>query len=233
MVPNEVIFLIYCSCIGLSIFGALLYGTAALTALMSLFLVFVNVFVTKHVSLLGFTATAADPIAIGIPLTLNVLQEHCGPNISKRAIWISFYCALIFMLLSTLHLWYAPAAADTSHEHFQALFAPMPRILAASFATFLITQYTDWHLYYAIRRFCTQRFAFLATLGSTTISQAVDTVTFTMLGLYGIMHNLLEIMLVSYVIKLMTLGVLTPFTICTHSLYGRIRPYLIPQSEGS
>lgn len=61
MLANEYIFVLYCGVISCSIFGALLFGAAGLTALMSLLSVLINILVTKHITLLGFTATAADP----------------------------------------------------------------------------------------------------------------------------------------------------------------------------
>jgi len=219
---NEIIFCIYCSIVGCSIFGALLLGQSGLIALMSLFFVCVNLFVTKHITIFGVTATAADPLSVGIPLAMNVLQEHHPAYASKRAIWVSFYMTLVYVMLAMLHVWYTPADVDTHHYHFSVLLSPMPRVLAASLTAYLISQFSDRHIYYVVRRRCTTTYAFIATLISTTISQAIDTVTFTMLGLYGIMHNLREIMLVSYILKLATVVCIVPFTIVINWAYRSI-----------
>lgn len=222
MIANEYIFLIYTGVISTSIFGAIMFGTAGLTALMSLFAVLINLLVTKHITLFGLTATAADPLAIGIPLTLNILQEYYGERPSKRAIWISFYIAFVYVTIAMLHIWYAPSPVDVSHHHFYALLVAMPRIVGASFITFLITQFSDWHLYRIFRTWIPQRYALIANYSSTAISQAVDTILFGILGLYGIMHNLHEIILVSYAIKMITLVSTTPFIITTRIIYRHI-----------
>ncbi len=224
MLANEYIFLIYTSVISVSIFGSLLFGVAGLTALMSLFAVLINLFVTKHITLFGITATAADPLAIGIPLTLNMLQEYCGQQPSKQAIWISFYIAFVYVTISMLHIWYTPSSVDASHQHFYALLIAMPRIVGASFATFLVTQFSDWYLYRTFRKWTSRRFALIANYSSTAISQAIDTLLFSFLGLYGIMHNLGEIILVSYTIKMITLACTAPFIVMTRNLY-----YHLPQ----
>jgi len=228
MIANEYIFALYCACISCSIFGALFLQSAGLIALMSMFLVAINIFVTKSITIFDFTATAADSLAVGIPLTLNVIQEHYGAQTSRRAIWISFYTAAIFVCISVLHLWYTPSPVDASQAHFYALLAPVPRIIAASFTTFVIAQYIDRYLYQTLRPYLTYRSAFIANYGASSISQAVDTLLFGFLGLYGIMENLLSIMLVSYTVKLATLALTAPFTLIAREIYRRFaRTYSI------
>ena len=219
---NEIILLIYSGVISISIFGALLLGKEALVALMAACGILLNLFVTKHITLFGFTATAADPLVIAIPLTLNLLQEYHGSQISKRAIWISFYLAFIYMLVSSLHLAYEPSPMDEHQPYFMQLLTPMPRIVIASFTTFLITQFTDWYLYRLFRSYVTGYYGLIANYGSTIVSQAIDTIVFAFLGLYGIMYNLPQIILVSYSIKLATLFCTTPFTVATRYLYVRM-----------
>ena len=228
MLANEYIFVLYCAVISCSIFGALLFGAAGLTALMSLFGVLINILVTKHITLFGFTATAADPLAVGIPLALNTLQEYYGAQASKNAIWASFYMAFIYVAIVMLHLWYTPSSIDTSHYHFYVLLAPMPRLIAASFTTFLVAQFSDWHLYRALRSIMPETHALTASYLSTSISQGIDTLLFSFLGLYGIMHNLGEIILVSYCVKLATLAGTSPFSIATRTLYQYIPAHWRP-----
>ena len=48
---------------------------------------------------------------------------------------------------------------------------------------------------------------------SITVSQAFDTVLFSFLGLYGIIENLGQIMIVSFTIKMVTMLLLTPMLV--------------------
>src|SRR3972149_8192561 len=97
---NELIFMIQVALIAGSVLATASLGKDALMGLITLCAVMANVFVLKQISLVGLNATAADVYIIGASLSLNVLQEYYGRPAAKRAIWVSFFLTLIFMLMS-------------------------------------------------------------------------------------------------------------------------------------
>jgi uncharacterized integral membrane protein (TIGR00697 family) len=211
MYTNELLFGIYTVFISFWALGALFLGKEALVALMTVQWVLANLFVTKQIALVGFEATASDTLAIGAALCLNLLQEYYGKNQARKAIWIGFCGLLFFVFAALMHQLYIPSTFDTSQVYFQALLSPMPRLLFASLIVYLIVQYLESFLYaFFQEKFKSKRFL-LRNYISLLISQFVDTVLFSFLGLYGILENIGDIIIVSYTIKVAVIFLAAPF----------------------
>ena len=207
---NEIIFFVYCIFLALASCTALLMGKEALITLVSLQAILANLFVTKSIYLFGFTATAADALAVGSMLCLNLLQEYYGKKSAQQALWISLASGVIYMIITQLHLAYEPSLIDTCQSHFKALLQHTPRLIAASYITYGIVQAVEITLYGYLRRMFDNKLFFLRNSISMTITQLIDTILFTALGLFGIMSNLYEIILVSYSIKLFAMFSMIP-----------------------
>lgn len=226
---NELIFFIsiifFCS----SSLLALYLGKHALIALICLQAVLVNLFVTKQIQLFGFCATASDTLAIGTSLALNLLQEYWGKPIARSAIFLSFSAAIFYTIASQLHLWYIPHPIDTSHAHFYALLMPLPRIIAASLITYLFIQWIDYRIYARLKvAYQSKQFVF-RNLISLCFTQLLDTVLFSILGLYGTIipsyTALRDIIIVSYILKMIIIVSAVP-------AIGIVRRYIQPTQPG-
>jgi len=211
MYYNELIFICHIIIVSLSTLVALRLGAHALVAFICLQCVLANLFVTKQITLLGLTATAADAFTIGAVLGLNLLQEYYGAAIARRAIWINFFLLLFYALIGYIHLSYLPSNADTMHPHFMAILSVMPRIVIASFTVYLIAQYCDYLLYGFLKRILHNRLLVARNYASIMITQLLDTVLFSFLGLYGLVDNIWHIIIVSYTVKLCAIVIATPF----------------------
>jgi uncharacterized integral membrane protein (TIGR00697 family) len=170
-----------------------------------------NLFVTKQIVLFGFCATASDALGVGATLCLNLLQEYYGKQAARTAIWVSFACALFYVAITALHLAYVPSTEDATQTHFMALFSPMPRIIGASLISYLITQMTDFYLFGYLRTCWSTKFIVLRNTTSVAITQLIDTLLFSFLGLYGMIENIGSIIIVSYAIKLLIIALSVPF----------------------
>ena len=226
---NELIFLSYVCVVSGASLIALALGKEALIALICLQAVLVNFFVTKQITLFGLTATASDALAVGTTLALNLLQEYYHKPAARKAIWLSFYCALFYTLISLFHLAYIPAATDASNQSFHTLLAPMPRIIIASLSVYLLVQYIDSALYAYLKNKLQTRYFIVRNYSSLAISQLLDTILFSFLGLYGInesfsnLKTIVDIILVSYIIKLLVIIIAVPFVRTAKSLF-RLEP---------
>lgn len=211
---NELIFLLYTLFISVSCLYALRLGKEALIALVCLQAVLVNIFVTKQIALFGLCATASDALAIGASLGLNLLQEYWGKPVARTTIFLSFGAAIFYTIISQLHLAYIPHIVDTTHPHFCALFSPMPRIIIASLISYLITQVLDYRLYARLKaRYQGSQFVIRNYL-SLGCTQLLDTVLFSVLGLYGAIITtssaLFDIIIISYGIKMIIIMTTVP-----------------------
>jgi uncharacterized integral membrane protein (TIGR00697 family) len=207
---NECLFVIQSLLVGGLTLAALTYGILGLVTITCLFTILSNLFVLKQISLFGLTATAADAFAVGALLGLNVMQEFFGRELTKKTIALNFACLIIYAFFSQLHLWYIPDFHDVNQVHFLALLGHAPRIVIASIIAYFAAQCFDYLFFGFLKRVFVNKFFFVRTLCANAASQLVDTILFAFLGLYGIAANIGQIIVVSYVIKLLIIAIATP-----------------------
>ncbi len=176
-------------------------GKSALTSWIVFVTFIANLFVLKQIELFHFNATASDIFAVGGLFGLNLLQEYHGQKASQKAIWASLACQVFFIIMSQIHLAYIPSDYDQTQAMYQALLQHAPRIIIASIITAFIVQQFDSRFYKVIRNRIPHVPMVFASSLSILISQLLDTALFTVFGLYGIVSALMEIFIVSYIIK--------------------------------
>ena len=208
---NELIFIIHSCLVSLCAVGALVLGKEALTAFISIMCILANLFVLKQITLLGYNATTSDALSIGATIGLNFMLEYYGRAAAQRAIGISFAAIMVYTMLSYLHLSYVPSTYDLSNAHFIALLSVMPRILIASCTVYVIVQVIDYNLYTFLNYIFKNRYFIMRNYISVIICQLLDTVLFSFFGLYGIIHNIGHVIMVSYTIKVILIVLATPF----------------------
>lgn len=198
MFINEILFLTHTLLVVLSLVYATRLGKYPLMTLTILQGILANLFVTKQVGLFGFCVTCSDVFAIGAILGLNLLQEYYGKEIAKKSIQASFWALLFFLAMSQMHLAYIPASVDTTHGAFCQILSHTPRIALASIGVYYVVQRLDVWLFSALQR----RGPFAFRMGfSLLITQFLDTLLFSIFGLYGLVDALFDVILISFVIK--------------------------------
>ena len=208
---NEGIFLLHTAIVMISLLMALRLSKSALIGFICLQCVLANLFVLKQTTLFGLSATCADAFTIGATLGLNLLQEYFDRFSAKITIYLNFFLLVFYAIISQVHLLYTPSTFDHTQAHFGALLAPMPRIVIASLIAFFISQHVDYWLYGLLRKIWTHKWLVMRNYASISLSQLVDTILFGFLGLYGLVENLGQIILVAYTVKLIAIAIGTPF----------------------
>ncbi len=202
---NEALFFIQIFFTLLFVYGALKLGPSALVAWVTVQALIANLFVLKQIHLFGMEVTASDGYAIGSLLGLNVLQEFYGKKEAKQATWICFFFMTFFALASQLHLYYIPSSFDTAQTAFITVLSPSLRLIFASMSVFFIVQLFDIRFFAFLKqKLPTVSFSIRAAL-ALIVSQFLDTLLFSFAGLYGIVASVLDIIIVSYVIKLIVI----------------------------
>lgn len=206
---NELYFIIHASLLAVLSLAALYAGKEVLISFIMLQTILANLFVSKQIMLCGFNAIAAEPFIIGSALSLNLLQEYFGRSSAVRTVKITFVSLLLFALFSQLHLLYTPSCYDTAHYHYKALLEITPRLVVASFIAYGVVSYLDTRL----NAFLKNKIPWPATRNGlcVAVTQALDTVLFTLIGLSGVLSSLGDLMLVSYIIKLSCVVIALPF----------------------
>lgn len=207
---NELILLLQIFLITIFTFASFKLGKNALIMLISLQAVIANLFVLKQINLFGLNATCADAFVIGSILGINLLQEYHGKEIVDKTVNITFFAMLFYMAVSFVHLLYIPSAFDWANNFFRELLQFAPRISIASFASYLISVRFNNFIYKSLENKLNNKYFLFRNLVAIILSQALDTVIFSLLGLYGLVGNLLQIMIVGFTLKLIVILLATP-----------------------
>jgi queuosine precursor transporter len=214
---NLFIFITHAAAVVAITLGALRLGREALVSWVALQAVLANLLVLKQMELFGFTVTCSDVYVVGSMLGLNLLQEYWGKPIVRRTIWVTLAAMAIFALMSQFQLSYRPASVDTMQGHYSALLSVAPRILLASLVGYFAVQQLDMWLFGWLKR--TPLPLMVRSGISATVCQAVDTVLFAILGLWGLMAHLGDVIVASLVIKFVSIALMAPFTTLSRRLH--------------
>lgn len=210
MLNNELLFITHVLlAFGITIF-CLRKGEKALSVWGAVLPLLANLFVTKQALVFGWIVSTSDAYIIAGFISLNLLQEFYGKESGKRTANFSLALLVIFAVFSHLHISYTPPEGDAFHEAYLQVFSPAPRITLASLFTLFLVQRLDLFLFRELKKI-----SFLSSLPvraavSLTLSQAVDTSLFTVLGLLGTVPNLLQIGVGSFAMKLIAITLSSP-----------------------
>ncbi len=178
-------------------------GQEGLIVWICLSAVFANLFVLKQITLFGLQATASDMFTISGLLSLNRLQQLGGMALAQKTIILTCISLVFFCGVSQIHLGYTPSAYDHSQTAYALILSPVPRLLFASFLAFVTSQQVNVWLYHVLS--LKQPHRPLANQGlSLLCAQLCDTILFTYVGLGNQGMVLNEVVLTSFLIKIVT-----------------------------
>lgn len=158
-------------------------GYQYLYILIAAFSLMMNIFVLKQFTLFGYFVTGGNALYGAMFLITDIIGEHHGKKQAYIGVMIGFLTSLFFVIASQTLIHFAPNEYDFAQEHISALFSILPRVLVGSLLAFAIAQSLDVWLFSFIKKLTGHKFLWLRNNGSTLISQFVDTVIFTAVGL--------------------------------------------------
>jgi len=180
---NEFIFLgftIFLLAVGL---GAFHMGKTYIFILIAIYSLLMNIFVLKQFDLFGLTITGGNALYGAIFLMTDLLSEHFGKKTAFQAVAIGFVTSLLFVVSLQVLLAFLPNQFDFAQEHLQTLFSLSPRILLGSLLAYIIAQSFDVWAFNQIKKWTGRKLLFLRNNVATLISQFIDTLIFTAVGL--------------------------------------------------
>jgi queuosine precursor transporter len=184
--PNEIIFFALLAFTLVSTLLAFRLGRAYLFGLIMCEIALINIFVVKQFDLFGLAITGGNVLFGGIFLATDLLNEHYGKRIAKRAVWAGFGAGIFMFVTSALVTAFTANDFDIAQGAFQTIFSPTFRIVLASLASYLIFQTFDVWLYDLLKKATDGRYLWLRNNLSTILSQAGDSIFFTTVGLLAI-----------------------------------------------
>ena len=210
---NEVLFVIMAA-VGL-IFTLLSFrlGLSWLYAYVAVAIILANVFVTKQITLFGLSATGGNVMYATIFLATDLLSEHYGKSYARTAVFIGFFAAIIYLVMSQFMVRFVPADYDTVQTGMQSIFSFAPRIILASLTAYLLSQLHDVWMFHLIKEKTGGRKLWLRNNGSTWLSQLIDSLTFSLVAFAGTFEwgVVVQIILSTYILKVIIAALDTPF----------------------
>ena len=178
-----------------------------------------------------FTLTVGMiPFPVTFLLT-DLLNEFYGKRSARLVTWLGFSMALIayafIFIASAIPIAGMTRAAGwtgVNEEAFTRVFMSSQRMIAASLTAYLIAQMVDISVFHTLKRLTAERWLWLRATGSTAISQLVDTVVINFVAWFGVLSSgeIVNIIVSSYVLKILIAVGLTPLIYAGHALIERV-----------
>jgi len=208
---NEVLFVLM-SLTSLSfVLIAFRLGKTWLVGLICAQAVLMNIFVVKGMYLFGLAATGGNVLYASIFLATDLLSEHYGKKYANQAVRVGFFASLFFLVTSQFIIKFIPADYDIAQNAMSTLFSLTPRIVFGSLTAHLIAQHLDVWSFEKIKKLTRGKYLWLRNNGSTMTSQLIDSVIFTLIAFWGVYPNLVQLILFTYIIKIVVAAIDTPF----------------------
>jgi uncharacterized integral membrane protein (TIGR00697 family) len=190
------------------------FGRTGLIAWMVISVITANIQVTKTIELFGITATLGNIVYASSFLITDIFSENYGIKAARRVVVIGFVAIVGFTVLMNLALLFSPAQSDFVHTSMETIFGLLPRIAAASLLAYVASQLHDVWAYALWKRIAPgENQIWIRNNASTLVSQLIDSVIFVAVAFLGVftLPVLLEILITTYVLKLIVAAADTPF----------------------
>lgn len=166
-------------------------------------LVTANAIASKLIEVAGMPFTVG---AIAYPVTFvlqDVINERYGAARARQVVWSAFLGALVLVAYSLIAVRLTPSPARDLAECFETIFGQVPRIVAGSLCAFVLGGLVDVRVFFWIRRVTGPPHLWVRKVGSTLVSQGVDTAVFVVIAFGGVVptDTLLAMVVGQYYLK--------------------------------
>ena len=115
----------------------------------------------------------------------DIITEVWGYDYARKVIFVGFFANAALVLFSYLGGLLPAAPVWLNQDAYMAIFAMVPRIVAASFIAYLLGELLNSYSLEKIKSWTGARLLFVRTIGSSLIGQLIDTGVFITLAFYG------------------------------------------------
>lgn len=221
---NELLFfasiVIYFSLMLLSYY---LFNKVGLYVFIAIATIIANIQACKMVVLFGLNATLGNVMYSASYLATDIMSENEGENEAKKTVFIGFFTQILFVIATFLTLCFVPSENDIINGAMTELFTFVPRLCFAGIITYAISQFFDIWLFSKLRQKTKGKHLWLRNNVATVTAQAIDTIVFTFIAfsfIYSI-GLIIELILVTYLIKVIISVCDTPFIYLAKKIKGK------------
>ncbi len=210
-----------------------LFGKIGLFAWVGVAIILANIQVMKTVQIFGLVTAMGNIIYGTIFFATDILNENYGRKDAQKAVWIGFFVLIFATIVMQISLNFVPDESDFLSPALKEIFGFLPRIAVASLIAYLISQLYDVWVFNFLKKKTKGKHLWLRNNVSTLTSQLIDNVIFTFIafvgffGLFGWQQVfewsiILQIFIVSYVMKVIVAVADTPFLYWAKKLKGEV-----------
>ncbi len=116
----------------------------------------------------------------------DVIVEVYGFVTARRVVWLTFAAYVCFIGVLQIACWMRPAEYWEGEEHFRYIFGMSPRIMLCSMAAFVCGNLTNAWIMARMKERCVRHGFRVRAVLSTIAGEAVDSVTFFVPALWGV-----------------------------------------------
>ncbi len=187
----------------------------ALIGLYVAFVLIANIVAVKIASFdLGFATFFAPAASLVFSVTFlltDIVNEKFGRKETQKMIFIAFLTQVAVTFFIWLAIAIPPAPFWQNQPLFEQLFSAVPRIIAASWITFLISENLDAYIFAWFKEFTKGKHLWSRNVFSSIPSMAVDSVLFVTLAFYGTIPDIVPLIIGLLAVKWLVGLVNIPF----------------------
>ena len=200
------------------------FGKTGLYVVIVASVIIANIQVVKTVEIFGLVSTLGNVIYGSIFFATDILSEVYGKRAARRGVWLGFIGIALATLWMQIGLKFIPHVSDFAQGSLVTIFSLMPRIAAGSIVAYLVSQHHDIWAFIFWKDKTKGSFLWLRNNASTMVSQAIDSVIFCGIALWGVFDAATwrEILLSTYLLKLIVAAIDTPFLYLAKKLSPRV-----------
>ena len=179
------------------------------------------------------TASKLTPLSEGIVVSVAIglysmsflltdfLGEIYGKKQALRAVYMAIFGAIIYVFAAQFSVATEPAAYYGFQSAYATVLGTAPRLVIASIAAFIVAQLCDVLVFDKLKEVTNGRFLFLRNNLSTLVGQTLDTIIFYLIAFWGIVPNILELIVVTILVKVAIAIADTPFLYAAKNIVSR------------
>lgn len=185
-----------------------------IVALFTTCLITSNITAVKLISIFGLIVPAGIII---FPLSYifgDVLTEVYGYRRARSVIWLGFFCNLMTVIAIWLGQILPAASFWDGQPAYERILGCTPRLLAASFAAYLVGEFANSFVLAKMKVATKGRFLWARTIGSTLVGQGLDSFVFMLIAFIGVIppNALANAIITQWLVKSAYEAILTPLT---------------------